>query len=269
MESLSLVSHINGPEKLQILDAEQEQTLAQRKDQGDMEARDRLVFSCLRLVMHIASKYRNRGLPLIDLVQEGALGLLQAVDKFDWQRKTRLSTYATPWIQQAIKRALTQQVSLIRLPERIQTELWNLASSSAQLTQTLGREPTENEVSSLTGLSLSRIDQLRLWNLLNRKESSQDLVSENLDEVATPQEDLDMDERLDRQNRYELIQQCFLHLDEEEQKVLSARYGLNDGEVQTLSQIGTVMGCSYEKIRLIENRGLNKLRQMICQERED
>lgn len=226
------------------------------------QAREQFIVANLRLVVPIAKAYRGYGLPFRDLIQEGNLGLLRAVERFNPARGHKFSTYATYWIRQAIIRALAQQSRLIRLPVHVSDRLQRLRRAEAALEQRLGRMPTQRELADAIGLPEPSVHALRH---LSRVELSleaplsphHDLTWEDVLMDAAPLIEDDATRHIIQQEVRDILQQ----LDERERTVLQLRYGLADGEVRTLEQVGKLLGLSRERVRQIERHALTTLRQ--------
>jgi RNA polymerase primary sigma factor len=243
-----------------LLTADEEKELSRRVEAGDREAKDRMVNSNLRLVVSIARRYQNQGLSLLDLIQEGTLGLIRAVEKFDWRRGFRFSTYATLWIQQAIQRALANQARVIRLPVHVVEHQQRIARAERRLTPSLGRDPTDAELAEASRLSEERVAQVRE---LPRAVTSLDRpVDEEGDTelgdliAAEPEEPLaDLEVSL----RAELLERALEELPERDARVIRLRFGLGGNEPRTLEQVGRELGLTRERVRQIERRALERL----------
>jgi RNA polymerase primary sigma factor len=253
-----------------LLTAEQEVELAKRIEQGDQAAMQQFVLSNLRLVVNIAKRYVGRGLPLIDLIQEGNIGLMRAVQKFDWRRGFKFSTYATWWIRQAITRAIADKGRTIRLPVHVSEALSKLNTVQQRLTQELGREPTNEEIARELGISPERVEETRLAARLpssidqpigeDEETSVADLVA---DKTALGPEEL-AHERLLKQEAERTLANM---LTEREKLVLQMRFGLGNGHVYPLEKIGEKLGLTRERVRQIEASALRKLREPAVRER--
>jgi RNA polymerase sigma factor (sigma-70 family) len=247
------------------LDREEETDLARRARAGDEAAKQRLIEANLRLVVQIARRYINRGLPLPDLIEEGNLGLLRAVDKFEPDRGTRFATYATWWIRQAVARALANQARTIRLPVHVEMLLGRYKREHQRLTQTLGRAPTPAELAQALGTSEEQIDELeelRLQPVSLDAPASGDtrrLGDSIPDTTADPAAVLG---RL-FQERTDLVA-VLDDLAPNERTVLRRRFGLDGDEPETLEAIGRRLDYSRERIRQIESAGLRKLRALLA-----
>jgi RNA polymerase sigma factor (sigma-70 family) len=251
--------------RIPLLTREQELELAQRARAGDAAAKQRLVESNLRLVVQIARRYRNRGLPLPDLIEEGNLGLLRAADKFEPERGTRFSTYATWWIRQAVARALANQARTVRLPVHVELLLGRYKREHDRLTQTLGRAPTAAELAQAMGMTedqLGELEELRLKPLSLDAPAGRDTraIGDTLvDAAADPTAALTrlFHERAD-------LAAVLDDLAPNERTVLRRRFGLDGDEPETLEAIGRRLDYSRERIRQIEASGLRKLRALLA-----
>ncbi len=253
--------------RIPLLGREEEAELACRVRQGDEAAKARMVESNLRLVVQIARRYRNRGLPLLDLIEEGNIGLLHAVDKFDPDRGTRLSTYATWWIRQAVTRALANQARIIRLPVHVEALLGRYVREQQRLTQALGRPPTPEELASALKSTVEEIEELEeirqqpvsLDAPVAEGESTTTLGNLIADRAADPAETLSALLR----RRADLVS-VLDDLAANERTVLRHRFGLEGEAPQTLEAIGARLGLSRERVRQIEGAGLRKLRALLA-----
>lgn len=251
--------------KHDLLDAAQEKELALQIRRGDLAARDRMIVCNLRLVVKIAKRYVNRGLALLDLIEEGNFGLIKAVERFDVSRECRFSTYATWWIRQAIERALINQVRTIRLPVHVADEVSRMFKANRELGLTLQRSPTINEVADRLDLPVQKVRNLMV--VLKRTYSIEQRMGANGDfclaDTVSDTSTVPPTELLENVNSYELIANLIETLPEQEKKILSSRFGLNDQAPQTLDTIGRIFGVTRERIRQIEVKTLSKLRQMV------
>ncbi|MDP4961777.1 MAG: sigma-70 family RNA polymerase sigma factor [Mycobacterium sp.] len=282
--------YLNGIGKTALLSAEDEVELAKRIEAGlyaqhllatrkrmsdnrknvlsvvaedGRAARSHLLEANLRLVVSLAKRYTGRGMPLLDLIQEGNLGLIRAMEKFDYTKGFKFSTYATWWIRQAITRGMADQSRTIRLPVHLVEQVNKLARIKREMHQTLGREATEEELAEESGIPAERINDLL--------EHSRDPVSLDMpvgaDEEAPLGDFIEDSEAMSAENTViaELLHTDIRHvlatLDEREQQVIRLRFGLDDGQPRTLDQIGKMFGLSRERVRQIEREVMIKLRQ--------
>jgi RNA polymerase primary sigma factor len=244
----------------QLLTAAQEVELAKKIEGGDMLAKQRMIQSNLRLVVSIAKNYRNQGLPFLDLIQEGTLGLIRAVEKFDWRRGFKFSTYATWWIRQAVARALADKARTIRMPVHIVERMQKMNRAERTLWMELGREPTLEEIAEEASLP---IEQAREVKAAARASASLDQpVGETEDAVFgdfVAGDDPLPEERVESSLRSQALAIALQALPERERHVLVLRYGLVDEEPKTLEEIGKRLGLTRERVRQIELESLRRL----------
>jgi RNA polymerase primary sigma factor len=244
----------------QLLTAAQEVELAKKIEGGDMLAKQRMIQSNLRLVVSIAKNYRNQGLPFLDLIQEGTLGLIRAVEKFDWRRGFKFSTYATWWIRQAVARALADKARTIRMPVHIVERMQKMNRAERTLWMELGREPTLEEIAEEASLP---IEQAREVKAAARASASLDQpVGETEDAVFgdfVAGDDPLPEERVESSLRSQALAVALQALPERERHVLVLRYGLVDEEPKTLEEIGKRLGLTRERVRQIELESLRRL----------
>jgi RNA polymerase primary sigma factor len=251
---------LNQASRYPLLTKEEEIDLAQRIERGDLEAKDRLINSNLRLVVSIARKYQGFGLPLQDLVQEAMLGLIRAAEKFDWRRGYKFSTYATLWIRQSIQRGLDNSGREIRVPAHVAQQLRNLNRTEAELTAKLDRSPTEEELAENSKFSLDEVLTLRDLSRVTASldatvsgDSETTLGELRADEAPAIEEDV-----VDRE-REEAVGAALAHLPEPERKVIQMRFGTGGEAEWTLREVGRHLGITQERARQLENQALERL----------
>ncbi|MCD7746282.1 MAG: RNA polymerase sigma factor RpoD [Lachnospiraceae bacterium] len=245
-----------------LLSAEEEIDLAQRIEHGDEEARKRLTNANLRLVVSIAKKYMNHGLSFLDLIQEGNMGLMKAVDKFEWQKGYKFSTYATWWIRQGITRAIADTGRTIRVPVHMHDSIRRLLKVRSTLSLELGRDPKPEEIAERMNMPVSKVNEIL--------DSASDTIS--LDTTVGDGEDTELGDFVEDKNAlspedaaaYTMLQQQISEvlesLTDRERKVIQLRFGLKDGKIWTLEEIGGIEHVTRERIRQIEAKALRKLR---------
>jgi RNA polymerase primary sigma factor len=257
----TIKAYFNGIRKYPLLTADEEVSLAERIGRGDMEARTRMIESNLRLVVSIAKRYMNRGLPLQDLIEEGNIGLIKAVEKFDPSKGCRFSTYATYWIRQAVERSVMNQAAVVRLPIHVTNDLTKLLRTKAVYMRERDREPTIAELAEELGVKEKYIKRL---NTIQRYESSMDAaLSSDTDETLLDRlEDKDSlgpAEMISNDTRGACVRQWLGRLEDNERDIVKLRFGI-DAESETLDTIGKRFGVTRERIRQIELRAIKKLR---------
>lgn len=260
--------YLRDVQRTPLLDAESEKTLARRVEKGDKEARNRMIESNLRLVIKIAKRYANRGLPFSDLIEEGNLGLIKAVERFNPARECRFSTYATWWIRQAIERALINQSRAIRLPVHVSDGIGRMMRTVRSLSQELQREPGVEEIADSMNVKPGYVRQM--MTLLRYSCSFDSPIGGDGDSdfaLLDTIRDVSITappELIENIDQYMMISEHFDELSENEQKILTLRFGLDDNEPQTLDVIGQQFGVTRERIRQIEAKCIEKLRQHIA-----
>lgn len=255
--------YLRDIQRTPLLNAESERELALKIEQGDKAARNKMIESNLRLVVKIAKRYNNRGLPFLDLIEEGNLGLIKAVERFSLAKECRFSTYATWWIRQSIERSLVNQSRTIRLPVHVSDDISRMLRTVRVLSQEQHREPSEDEIAGVMNVKTPYVR--RLMTLLRRTCSMETPIGDGNDYflIDTIEDNslVSPAALLENVNRYEMISRHFDGLSETEQKILTLRFGLNDSEPQTLEVIGQQFGVTRERIRQIEAKTLEKLRK--------
>ena len=251
--------------QVKLLTPQEEIQLAARIKKGDKKAREQMIKANLRLVVKIARDYEGIGLPLLDLISEGNIGLMKAVERFDPKKGGKLSTYGSWWIKQSIKRALANQSKTIRLPVHLVDKISKMRRLAMRLQEELGREPTDEELADELDMTPLRVRQMRLAAIrpasLDAPIGDED--SNNFSEVvedenaATPYEDLE-DKTVTG-----MLQEMVKHLDAREATILRYRFGLDGGTEKTLEEVGEKFGVTRERVRQIQNLALRKLRKMI------
>jgi RNA polymerase primary sigma factor len=242
-----------------LLTAAEEVDLAKRIERGDLQAKERMINSNLRLVVAQARRYQGHGLSMEDLVQEGMLGLIRAVEKFDWRRGFKFSTYGTLWIRQAIQRGLQNHGRTIRLPVHVAQQQVKLRKLESELSGRLSREPTDEELAEVAEMPLDQVVELRE---LNRSLTSLDQPVGDEDTAfgdLLPSDRPDPHEEVAKADRDQRVNALVAHLPEGERDVIRLRFGLSGEEPLTLRQTGVELGITPERARQLEERGLNRL----------
>lgn len=251
-----------------LLTPREEIALAKRIKKGDAEARTHMIRANLRLVVKIALNYTNFGLPLLDLIEEGNIGLMKAVERFDPAKGAKLSTYAIWWIKQAIKSALHDQAKVIRVPRHSAIKLSKMQSISLQMSEALGREPTEDELSEELGLDSRSIAVLKC---AAARPSSLDApisdeAGDEIAELVPDDHEQSPFESLRDKDLREKVSSAFSILNERERKIIFARFGLEGDDPTTLEDLGETLGITRERTRQLQNAALAKLRRVLTQD---
>src|ERR1700759_2322422 len=251
--------------QIPLLTPQEEIELAARIKKGDREARALMIKANLRLVVKIAHDYANLGLPLLDLISEGNIGLMKAVERFDPAKGGKLSTYAAWWIKQSIKRALANQSKTIRLPVHLVDKISKMRRTAMRLQEVFGREPTDEELGEELGISSSRVAQLRTAAIRPASLDAPigDDDSNNFAEVVQDENADTPYEQLEEKTVTRMLQEMVKTLDEREATILRYRFGLDGGPEKTLEEVGEKFGVTRERVRQIQNIALKKLRKMI------
>ncbi len=251
--------------QVKLLTPAEEIELAARIKRGDKKAREHMIKANLRLVVKIAHDYDGLGLPLLDLINEGNMGLMKAVERFDPAKGGKLSTYAAWWIKQSIKRALANQSKTIRLPVHLVDKISRMRRTALKLQEIFGREPTDEELGEELGLTAARVAQLRTASI---RPSSLDAPigddeSNSFAEVVQDEKADDPYEKLEEKTVNLMLEEMLKRLDPREATILRYRFGLDGGTERTLEEVGAKFGVTRERIRQIQNIALSKLRRMM------
>ncbi len=251
--------------QVKLLTPQEEIELAARIKKGDKRAREQMIKANLRLVVKIAHDYEGLGLPLLDLINEGNIGLMKAVERFDPAKGGKLSTYGAWWIKQSIKRALANQSKTIRLPVHLVDKISKMRRTAMKLQEVLGREPTDEELAEELGMTASRVAQLRTAAIrpasLDAPIGDED--SNNFSEVVQDENASTPYEQLEEKTVSAMLQEMVKTLDTREATILRYRFGLDGGSEKTLEEVGQKFGVTRERVRQIQNIALAKLRKMI------
>ena len=256
--------------RVKLLTLKEENELARRIRRGDKQAREQMITANLRLVVKMAREYQGLGLPLLDLINEGNIGLMKAVQRFDPRKGAKLSSYASWWIKQAIRRALSNTSKTIRLPVHVVDTMAQVRKAEARLHDTLGREPTDEEIADDLGRNPRRIRQYRE---ASRAPVSLDSPISADDSTIIADHVADANavapfEELVRNNDTAMVQEVLATLDKRESRILAMRFGLDDGRPKTLEEVGARLGVTRERIRQIQEQALKKMRVKIDKRNE-
>ncbi len=258
-------TYLNELSRSTLLTADQEKIYGTRALQGDQIARKIMIESNLRLVVKISYRYLNKGLPLLDLIEEGNLGLIRAVEKFDPEKGFRFSTYATWWIRQTIERAIMDQTRTIRLPIHIVKEMNTYLKAQRHLAQTLEHEPSAQDIADYMDKPLDKVEKMLK---LNERVTSVDVpgaknIENPLIECISDTDDLAHDEQIQKDCMKQNITQCVLELPEKQREVVCRRYGICGYEEATLEQVAQELDVTRERVRQIQIEGLKKLKEIL------
>lgn len=251
--------------QVKLLTPQEEIELAAKIKKGDKRAREDMIKANLRLVVKIAHDYEGLGLPLLDLINEGNIGLMKAVERFDPAKGGKLSTYGSWWIKQSIKRALANQSKTIRLPVHLVDKISKMRRTAMRLQEEFGREPTDDELAEELGITASRVTQLRTAAIRPASLDAPigDDESNNFAEVVQDENAFTPYEQLEDKTVTRMLQEMIKTLDPREATILRYRFGLDGGSEKTLEEVGQKFGVTRERVRQIQNIALNKLRKMI------
>ena len=260
----SLQLFLNSIGKVPLLTGPQEIALTKRIERGDLDAKRRMVESNLRLVVAYAKNYRNRGLPFLDLIQEGTIGLVRATEKFDYRKGYKFSTYATWWIRQALSRALADKSRTIRIPVHINEKLAKSRRAERRLETKLGREPSATEIAEAAGLEPEEVDSIKrsARTPVPLEMTVGDDKELEFGDLIADQKAESPYERVAETLNEEALHEALKNLSYRERRVLELRFGLGDGRPRTLVELACMFDLTTERVRQIENKGLRKLRAL-------
>lgn len=251
-----------------LLTAEEEVKYGRLAKKGDPKARHKMIVSNLRLVVKIARRYYNRGMEFSDLIEEGNLGLLRAVEKFDPERGFRFSTYATWWIRQTIERAIMNQTRTVRLPIHVLRELNMYLSTARELVKTQDHEPTHQEIADALDKSIDDVKNTLELNermiSLDAQTATENSTGRPLSDALADKEASDPEQALATQRLHEALEECLNELSDKQREVICRRFGLGGYERQTLEQVGEAVGLTRERVRQIQMSGLKALREILA-----
>jgi len=251
--------------QVKLLTPQEEIQLAARIKKGDKKAREHMIKANLRLVVKIARDYDGIGLPLLDLISEGNIGLMKAVERFDPAKGGKLSTYGSWWIKQSIKRALANQSKTIRLPVHLVDKISKMRRTAMKLQEELGHEPSDEDLAAELGTTASRISQMRIASIRPASLDAPvgDENSNNFSEMVEDERAVNPYDELEDKTVSGMLQDMVKHLDSREATILRFRFGLDGGNEKTLEEVGKKFGVTRERVRQIQNLALHKLRKMI------
>ena len=248
--------------KVNLLKKQDEYSLSKRMDEGDSDAKNLLAVANLRLVVSIAKKYTGRGILFLDLIQEGNIGLIRAVEKFDYKKGYKFSTYATWWIRQAITRSIADQSRTIRIPVHMVETINKLRKTSRQLMQELHRKPTEDEIASKMGMTVNKVQEiLRISHLPLSLEMPVGEENGQLSDFIEDVSQRSFEKNMVTESLKATLEDVLDDLHDREERVLKLRFGIEDGIPKTLEEVGKIFNVTRERIRQIEAKALEKLRQ--------
>ena len=264
----SLQLFLNEIGRHELLTAADEVALAKRVERGDLAAKERMINSNLRLVVSVAKRYQGHGVPLLDLVQDGVIGLNRAVEKFDWRRGYKFSTYATWWIRQAVQRAVANQARTIRVPVHVHERRQKLGRAAQRLQLELGREATVDELAKATNLRLDHAEEALA--VADASVSLNQAVGSDADgelgDLFADETAVDPEEEASDSLRRQAVRKVVAQLPERERRVVELRFGLADGETWPLESIGKELGLTRERVRQLEASALSKMHRALSGE---
>ncbi len=263
--STALTLYMREVGQVRLLTAKEEIELARKVQKGNPKAREMMIRANLRLVVKIAREYENLGLPLLDLINEGNIGLMAAVERFDPTKGAKLSTYSSWWIKQAIRRALANQSKTIRLPVHMVDKIYHMKKTALKLQEVFGREPTDPELAAELGLSVRQIRDMRSFSIRPASLDAPigDDESGNLADVVRDENAASPYEQLEDKTVTDMLGSLVDKLQPREAAILRFRFGLDGGPERTLEEVGEKFGVTRERIRQLQNLALRKLRRMI------
>lgn len=268
----AIKTYIKEISQIPLLTAEQEIKLSRRIRKGDERARKEMIRANLRLVINIAKRYFHLGVPLLDLIEEGNLGLMKAVDRFNPRRGFRFSTYAAWWIKQAITRSILEQGKIIRIPVYMSELITKWKKTKERLSQRMKRPPTEDEIAKKLKITKSQKEQINFWLSASTSSLETPIGDEGdsqLSDVVEDETAVSPDKDIEQLLNKERLRGLLSMMRKRERQVLDMRFGLADGKTHTLAEVAKKLGVSRERVRQIEEEALKKLRQFVEQQEKE